>query len=75
MASTVTRPHSGREPLENKAKWEISDNCLNVVAKSGGGCFPLKVLSANTVTNQDAVPSVKQLISLTTLSQTTTLAL
>lgn len=27
------------------------------------GCFPLKVLSANTVTNEDAVPSVKQLKS------------
>lgn len=39
MASTVTRPHSGRETLENKAKWEISDNCLNVVAKSGRDVF------------------------------------
>lgn len=39
MASTVTRSHSGREPLQNKAKWEISDNCLNVVAKSGMDVF------------------------------------
>lgn len=61
----------------NTSKWD--NNCWMVVtriwSKTSEGCSPLKVPSAYAVTNEDAVPSLRQLIRLTTLSETSMLAL
>lgn len=71
MACTIIRVYSDRAPLEEGKKGTTTAGW----SQTSEGCSTLKNPSMYAVTNEDAVLSLRQLIRLTTLSETTMLAL